>query len=112
MTNTATLPIRALGKTELYVTPISIGCAPLGDMADTYSYSVDEERALATLRAIFSSPINFIDTAASYGDGESERRIGIVLKELGGVPNGYVLATKADRHLQTGVVLQKLVVVW
>lgn len=71
-------------------------------MVDTFSYSVDEERALSTLRTAFSSPINFIDTATSYGDGESERRIGIVLTELGGVPNNYVLATKADRNLQTG----------
>ena len=71
-------------------------------MVDTFSYSVDEERALSTLRTAFNSPINFIDTAASYGDGESERRIGIVLRELGGVPNKYVLATKADRNLQTG----------
>ncbi|MDQ3910935.1 MAG: aldo/keto reductase, partial [Actinomycetota bacterium] len=36
------------------------------------------------------------------GDGESERRIGEVLKEIGGLPEGYVLATKADRDPQTG----------
>jgi D-threo-aldose 1-dehydrogenase len=71
-------------------------------MPDTFDYGVGEERALETMRATFRSPINFIDTAASYGDGESERRIGIVLQELGGVPQGYVLATKADRDLQTG----------
>jgi len=43
-----------------------------------------------------------LDTAASYGDGESERRIGLVLKETGGVPPGVVLDTKADRDLHTG----------
>ena len=58
---------------------------------------------LATIRAFFASPFNFLDTAASYGDGESERRIGIVLGELGGLPPGFVLATKADRDLHTGV---------
>ncbi len=57
---------------------------------------------LATLRALFASSINFADTAASYGDGESERRVGMVLRELGGIPPGFVLATKADRNLQTG----------
>src|SRR5579884_4188977 len=93
---------RPLGNTGLQVAPLCIGCAPLGSMPETFTYSVAEERALETIRAIFNSPINFIDTAASYGDGESERRIGIVLRELGGVPAGYVLATKADRHLQTG----------
>jgi D-threo-aldose 1-dehydrogenase len=71
-------------------------------MPETFAYSVAEEQALATIQAIFASPINFIDTAASYGDGESERRLGIVLRELGGLPPGFVLASKADRNLQTG----------
>jgi D-threo-aldose 1-dehydrogenase len=71
-------------------------------MPDTFAYSVPEEQALEFLRAAFQSPINFFDTAASYGDGESERRIGLVLRELGGVPPGYVVGTKADRNLQTG----------
>src|SRR5688500_7039516 len=93
---------KPLGMTGLEVTPLCIGCAPLGHMPETFGYDVAEEQALATLRAAFRSPINFLDTAASYGDGESERRIGLVLRELGGVPAGYVLATKADRDLQTG----------
>jgi D-threo-aldose 1-dehydrogenase len=71
-------------------------------MPETFAYAVPEERALATLRAFFASPFNFLDTAASYGDGESERRIGIVLGELGGLQPGFVLATKADRDMQTG----------
>jgi D-threo-aldose 1-dehydrogenase len=96
------LPRRPYGQTGLEVTNICIGCAPLGDMPETFQYTVPEEQALETLRAVFSSPINFLDTAASYGDGESERRIGLVLKELGGLPPGVVLATKADRDLHTG----------
>ncbi len=71
-------------------------------MPETFEYSVDEERAGETLRAVFESPINFLDTAASYGDGESERRIGEMLGEMGGLPEGVVLATKADRDLTTG----------
>ena len=93
---------RTLGGTGLSVSPVCVGCAPLGDMPETFEYSVGRERAHETLRAIFGSPINFLDTAASYGDGESERRIGEVLKEMGGLPDGVVLATKADRDLTTG----------
>ncbi|HEX6777600.1 MAG TPA: aldo/keto reductase [Ktedonobacterales bacterium] len=93
---------RPLGSTGLDVTSLCIGCAPLGNMPETFAYSVAEEQALSTIRAIFAGPINFVDTAASYGDGESERRIGLVLRELGGLPPGFVLATKADRNLQTG----------
>lgn len=96
------LTLRPLGTTGLQVTPLCIGCAPLGNMPETFAYSVGEEQALATIRAIFASPINFVDTAASYGDGESERRIGIVLRERGGLPSGFVLASKADRDLHTG----------
>ncbi len=93
---------RPLGRTGLPVTPLCVGCAPLASMPDTFGYTVAEDDALATIRATFASEINFLDTAASYGDGESERRIGLVLREIGGIPNGAVLATKADRSLQTG----------
>src|SRR5205814_9588820 len=93
---------RLLGSTGLQVTPICIGSAPLGSMPETFAYEVPEEQALATIRAFFAGPFNFLDTAASYGDGESERRIGIVLGELGGLPQGFVLASKADRDMETG----------
>ena len=93
---------RPLGRTGLSVSPISVGCAPLGNMPETFEYSVSEQRASETLKAVFESPLNFLDTAASYGDGESERRIGAVLEELGGLPEGYVLATKADRDPTAG----------
>src|ERR1019366_4830446 len=93
---------RVLGKTGLEVSSLCIGCAPLGNMPETFTYEVGEERALATVRAIFAGPLNYRDTAASYGDGESERRIGLVLREIGGLPSGFVLASKSDRDLHTG----------
>ena len=93
---------RTLGPTGLLATPICFGWAALGDMPQTFAYSVPEDVAQAMVRAALRSPVNFGDTAASYGDGESERRIGSVLRELGGLPAEYVLATKADRNLQTG----------
>lgn len=96
------LPLRTFGKTGLRVTPLCVGCAPLGNMPETFTYEVAEARALDTLRACFQSPINFLDTAASYGNGESERRIGLVLRELSGLPSAFVLATKADRDVKTG----------
>src|SRR4029453_3712721 len=101
-TNSITLSLRPFGPTGLQVAPLCVGCAPLGDMPETFAYSVAEDRALATLRAAFSSPINFADTAAIYGEGESERRIGMILRELGGLPAGYVPAPKADREGKTG----------
>lgn len=101
MTN-STLPVRAFGKTPYRVTPLCIGAAEMGSMPDSFAYEVAESQALVTLREFFRSPITFLDTAASYGDGESERRIGMALKERGGVPAGYVIASKVDRDLKTG----------
>jgi D-threo-aldose 1-dehydrogenase len=64
-------------------------------MPETFGFSVAKERAHETLKAAFESPVNFLDTTASYGDGETERRIGEVLNELGGMPSVYVISTKA-----------------
>jgi D-threo-aldose 1-dehydrogenase len=95
-------PRRPIGPTGLQVPPIGVGAAEIGDMTETFAYSVPEDRALETVRAALASPITFLDTAASYGDGESERRIGLVLREQHGLPANYVLSTKADRDLYTG----------
>src|SRR5690242_19690633 len=96
------LPTTTLGKTGLRVTNLCLGGAPLGDMPETFAYGVPEDRAIETVRAVLNSPINFLDTAASYGDGEGERRMGIAITQHGGLPPGYVLETKADRDLKTG----------
>ncbi len=93
---------RPLGRTGLSVTPLCVGTSALGSMPQLYGYGVDDERARATLLAAFAGPINFIDTSNSYADGESERRIGAVLRELGGLPDGYVLATKVDPASEGG----------
>lgn len=101
MSAAAELPLRPFGTSGLQVTPICLGCAQLASIPDLFD-PVTEEQALALLRAFFRSPITFFDTAAAYGDGESERRIGLAIKERGGIPAGFVLATKADRDLASG----------
>ncbi|TAK21411.1 MAG: aldo/keto reductase [Chloroflexota bacterium] len=95
------MSLRPFGQTGLTVHPICVGCAALGDMPETFAYSVSNEDAYATVRAAFGSSINFIDTANIYGWGESERRIGVVIRERGGLPPGHILATKADRDKDT-----------
>jgi D-threo-aldose 1-dehydrogenase len=90
-----------LGRTDLMVTPICFGTSGLGDMPDTYGYGVDEERAKATVKAIFDNPVNFLDSSRIYGMGRSEERIGAVIRERGGLPPGFVISTKLDRDLET-----------
>jgi D-threo-aldose 1-dehydrogenase len=90
------LALRPLGRTGLQVTGLCFGGSSLGSMAELYGYEVSTERALGTLREVLAGPINFLDTSNNYGDGESERRIGAALREAGGLPEGFVLATKVD----------------
>jgi len=85
-----------LGTTGLFVTKLCFGTSALGSFPAQYGYEVSTDRAIATLRRIFSSAINFIDTSNEYGNGESERRIGQALAEIGGLKPGFVLATKVD----------------
>jgi len=55
------------------------------------------DTAVATIRRALEGPFNFIDTSNEYGNGgNSERRIGEALAEAGGLPEGFVIATKVD----------------
>lgn len=89
-----------VGTTGLSVTALSFGTSALGNMPDTYGYAVDEERARATVNAIFDGPANMLDTSRNYGFGESERRVGAVIRERG-LPEGFVISTKIDRDMET-----------
>ena len=91
-----------LGKTGLSVSRLCFGLAPLGDMPDTYGYGVTPEGARETVRAIFDSEVNFLDTSRIYGMGRSEARVGEVIAERGGLPKGFVISTKLDRDFETG----------
>jgi D-threo-aldose 1-dehydrogenase len=70
-------------------------------MGDTFGYEVAEADAVNTILAAFDGPFPYIDTAALYGDGESERRVGIALRERGGLPAGAILQTKQGRDPKT-----------
>ena len=91
-----------IGSTGLFVTEIGFGAAPLGGMPETYGHDVGEETARETIRAIFDSPINLLDTARNYGLGRSEARIGAVIRERGRLPDGFVISTKLDRDMASG----------
>ena len=81
MPDVTSLRPRRLGKTSLAVSPLCIGCSSLGNMPETFGYAVTEEQALETIRTLFAGPVNFLDTAVSYGDGGSERRLGTIIRE-------------------------------
>src|SRR3984893_8804396 len=78
---------RKLGSTGLDVSLLGFGCGAVGGLM-IKGAAADQERAVA--RAV-ELGINYFDTAQMYGDGESERNLGRVLKAL--KPDVYV-ATK------------------
>jgi D-threo-aldose 1-dehydrogenase len=71
-------------------------------MPRLYGYEVPEDRAEATILAMLRSPFNFIDTASKYCAGSAERCISRALAAVGGLPDGFVLATKAAGDRETG----------
>lgn len=102
MTATTALSPRPLGRSGLQVTPVCVGGGTLGSMPETFGYEVPADRGIQTVRRALAGPFNFLDTAAGYSNGESERRIGAALAEAGGLPAGFVLATKVDPDARTG----------
>jgi len=89
--------LRPLGRTDLTVSAVCAGGGPLGSMPDNFGYHVPAERGIDTVTRVLRSPINFLDTSNGYSGGESERRIGAAVAAAGGLPDGFVLATKVDR---------------
>ncbi len=86
-------PRRRLGKTNIEITPVAMGCWPVTGIT---SVDVTRERSEATIKAAFDAGINFFDTAFMYGyNGESEKMIGDV---LGSVRDEIVIATKCGLH--------------
>ncbi|MBV9521415.1 MAG: aldo/keto reductase [Alphaproteobacteria bacterium] len=69
---------RRLGKTGLELGVLGFGCGNVGGLMIRGTPAA-QERAVA--RAL-ELGINYFDTAPSYGDGESERTLGRVLKTL------------------------------
>lgn len=90
-----------LGRTNLIVSRICYGTGPIGHMPEVYGHGSSPEQAYETVRAILDGPSNFMDTSRNYGAGRSEERIGHVIRERGGLPAGFVIATKLDRDPET-----------
>lgn len=90
------MSIRPFGRTGLTVSDICVGTSALGSFPAQYGYEVDEDTAVATIQRVFDGPFTFIDTSNEYGGGASEERIGRAIAQRGGIPEGYVVATKVD----------------
>jgi aryl-alcohol dehydrogenase-like predicted oxidoreductase len=79
---------RRLGRTGLSVSEIGYGAWGIG--GDMWLGAQDDE-SLAALNRAVDLGVNFIDTAAAYGEGHSEQLVGKVVAER---PERIVVATK------------------
>lgn len=84
---------RALGRSGMSVSRISLGAASIGNLYKAVSRGEAEE----VLDRAWSAGIRYFDTAPRYGHGLSERRLGDFLRGKG--RHEFVLSTKAGRLL-------------
>lgn len=85
---------RKLGKTGFSVSEISLGTWQVGGKwGDPFSH----DNADQILNAAVDAGINFIDTADVYGDGESEKAVGRLVRSRS---ERIYVATKCGRRLQ------------
>jgi predicted aldo/keto reductase-like oxidoreductase len=82
------MPMRTLGRTGARVSLLAFGS---GSRFLAYK---EEDEAIAALNHALDLGINYIDSAASYGDGLSEQRIGKALAARG--RKGLWLVTKVE----------------
>ncbi|ALW86393.1 aldo/keto reductase [Hymenobacter sedentarius] len=88
---------RKLGKTGFSVSEISLGTWQVGGKwGDPFSH----DNADKILNAAVDAGINFIDTADVYGDGESEKAVGRLVRSRS---EQIFVATKCGRRLQPHV---------
>jgi aryl-alcohol dehydrogenase-like predicted oxidoreductase len=82
------MQLRVFGRTGLGLSVLGFGCGAVGGFM-VRGDPADQERVVA--RAI-AAGVNYFDTAVQYGNGESEKNLGRVLRRL--KPANLVVGTK------------------
>jgi uncharacterized protein len=84
------MPTRVLGKTGARVSILAFG-------GGSRFLEYKEEEGIAQLNQALDAGITYVDTAESYGKGESQKRIGKVFQARGG-KKGVFLASKISQR--------------
>jgi aryl-alcohol dehydrogenase-like predicted oxidoreductase len=88
---------RALGKTDLLVTPIGLGMMEFsggGGLMGSAFPVISQEEKNATVQAGLDGGVNWFDTAELYGGGVSEASLSKALKVAGKQDGDVIVATK------------------
>src|SRR5437764_6549848 len=88
---------RTFGRSGLKLSVLGFGCGAVGGLM-VRGTAADQERAIA--RAI-AGGINYFDTAAQYGDGQSEANLGHAIKAL--QLRDITIGTKVRLRNATGI---------
>lgn len=91
-----TLERRLIGQTDLAVTMLGFGGAPLGSVGE----QITSDEATAIVASAWAAGLRYFDTAPLYGRGLSEKRIGAALSTYD--RNDFVLSSKIGRLLVPG----------
>jgi aryl-alcohol dehydrogenase-like predicted oxidoreductase len=100
----ATLPIerRPLGRSELTVPRVALGCGNFGGVGsapELFGQGLREDEAFALMDAAWELGIDHFDTADAYGGGRSERMIGSWMQTRGVRPT---ITTKTFNPMAEG----------
>ena len=77
------LETRRLGRSDLEITKVGIGTAPIGSTANWRVYwgPQDEKTAIRAIQTALHAGVNWIDTAPFYGWGKAEEIVGKAVKD-------------------------------
>jgi aryl-alcohol dehydrogenase-like predicted oxidoreductase len=100
-----------LGKSDLKVSRICMGCMGFGNAANgQHNWTLDEEESRKIIKHGLDMGINFYDTAIAYQNGTSEQYVGKALRDFA-KRDDYVIATKftprTEEEIKQGVSGQK-----
>ena len=84
-----------LGKTDIEVSRICVGCMSYGKASeDIQLWTLPLEESTKMIPHAHDLGVNFFDTANCYSHGTSEEYLGAALKSLGVARDKVVLASK------------------
>ena len=89
--------LRTLGRTDMMVTPIGLGCWQFSkqkNIAGKFWPFLENDLINKIVSHSIEGGINWFDTAEMYGKGESERALSIALNQAGKKPGDVLIATK------------------
>lgn len=95
---------RRLGRTDLLVTPIGLGCWQFSGgqgLVGSFWPDLPAPESRAIVKAALDGGINWFDTAEVYGWGRSEEALAAALKDAGRANGDVIVATKWWPTLRT-----------